>query len=283
MLVKAYAKINLVLDVLGTRDDGYHELETVMQTLELHDTIQLAPAPGITLQVEGAELPAGPGNLAYRAAFLLRERTGCRKGVVIRLQKRIPLAAGLAGGSADAAAVLRGLNRLWRLDLDEHRLGELAAEIGSDVPFCLRGGTALCRGRGEIVIPLPPLPQTCVVLVKPSFGVGTAEVYRRYDHLAAPRRPDCDTMLAAVRRSDIAGVAAHLGNALEQVTLGMHPELAVIKEELAATGALGTLMSGSGPTVFGLYADYQVAARAAEKMNRGANWVAATTFSPASN
>lgn len=281
MLVKAHAKINLVLDVLGTRPDGYHELETVMQTLALHDEIYLSAAPEIKLEVEGADLPTGRDNLARRAADLLRERTGYPGGAAIRLIKRVPLAAGLAGGSADAAAVLRGLDQLWQLDLGMDCLTALGAEVGSDVPFCLRGGTALCRGRGEVVTPLAGLPPAGVVLVKPPFGVSTAEVYRRYDGLTEPCRPRCGNMLAAVRRADIGGVAAGLANALEPVTLGMYPGIAVIKEEITAAGALGVLMSGSGPTVFGIFENLPAAERAAEKLDKGENWVTATAFSPA--
>ena len=278
MLIKAYAKVNLALDVLGTRPDGYHELETVMQTLDLHDRIELSPAPAVDLVVDGADLPRGPENLARRAADLLKERTGYRGGALIKLHKKIPLAAGLAGGSADAAAVLRGLSRLWNLGLTMEELSLLGAEIGSDVPFCLRGGTALARGRGEVIAPLPELPPAGVLLVKPSFGVGTAEVYRRYDSLPGPGRPGCAKMLAAVGVGDIGGVAANLCNALEPVTLAMHPAIGHIKGEVAAAGALGVLMSGSGPTVFGVFRDAESAGLAAMKINRDDRWVRATAF-----
>ncbi len=278
MLVRAHAKINLALEVLGTRADGYHELETVMQTLALHDEIELHPAPAVELAVEGSGLTTGPENLARRAADLLRRRAGYGGGVRIILRKRIPLAAGLAGGSADAAAVLRGLNRLWELNLGREELWELSSEIGSDVPFCLTGGTALCRGRGEMVFPLPPPPQAGVLLVKPGFGVSTAEVYRRFDRLAEPARPGCARVLSAIDRGDIEELAAGLGNSLEQVVITMHPEIGRIKKEVAAAGALGVLMSGSGPTVFGIFRDYDAAARAARAVKSENRWVMATMF-----
>lgn len=268
MLIKARAKINLALDVLGTRPDGYHELETVMQTLALHDGVEITPAPEIELVVEGAALPAGPENLAFRAAELLRRHAGYNGGARIKLVKRIPLAAGLAGGSADAAAVLRGLNEFWGLGLGQDELSVLGAEAGSDVPFCLRGGTALARGRGEVIHPLPGLPPLGVILVKPPFGVSTAGVYRLFDTIDDnPKRPDCRGMVEAVCRGDVDGVVSRLGNALEAVTISLYPVIGEIKSRLAGAGALGVLMSGSGPTVFGLFPEYRSAALAYHKLD----------------
>ncbi|MFA7467729.1 MAG: 4-(cytidine 5'-diphospho)-2-C-methyl-D-erythritol kinase, partial [Desulfotomaculaceae bacterium] len=226
----------------------------------------------------GANLTAGPENLAYRAADLLKQRTGYRGGAAMRLIKKIPLAAGLAGGSADAAAVLRGLNKMWNLGLGMDDLFHLGAELGSDVPFCLWGGIAMCQGRGELVTPLPALPSAGVLLVKPCFGVSTADVYRRYDTLAKPGHPDISKMLTAVKNADMSGVAKNLGNSLEDVTLALHPEIGLIKEEIAATGATGVLMSGSGPTVFGLYADPPSAVRASGMIKRENRWVQASAF-----
>ncbi len=279
MLYRAHAKINLVLDVAGTRPDGYHELETIMQTVTLCDLLEITPASEIELHVTGAELPAGPGNLAYQAADLLRSRTGYPGGARIKLLKRIPPAAGLAGGSADAAAVLRGLNEVWDLGLPLDELASLGAVLGSDVPFCLHGGTALARGRGEIITPLPDLPPLGVVLVKPSFGVSTAEIYRRYDAMGGAFRADCRGMLAALDRGDLGGVLACMGNALEPVTMSLFPEIGAIKNLLAAAGARGVLMSGSGPTVFGIFSNYAEAERAAGVVGGdGELWVAATVF-----
>ena len=278
MLVKAHAKINLLLDVVGIRPDGYHELKTVMQTLALCDDLILEPAPEINVTVVGANLTAGPENLVYQAADLLRKRTGYRGGAAVRLIKRIPLAAGLAGGSADAAAALCGLNKMWGLGLGIDELALLGAELGSDVPFCLWGGTALCQGRGELVTPLPGLPAAGVLLVKPCFGVGTADVYRRYDTLSRPGHPDSLELLAAVKNVDLSGVAKNLGNSLEAVTSAMHPEIGMIKDEIVSTGATGVLMSGSGPTVFGLYADLPSAVQAAGTIKKENRWVWATAF-----
>ncbi len=278
MLVKAHAKINLLLDVADTRPDGYHELTTVMQTLSLCDDVSLEPAPEISLTVEGADLTAGQDNLAWRAAELLRQLTGFRGGAAIRLIKRIPLAAGLAGGSADAAAVLLGLNKMWQLGLGMHDLSLLGAKLGSDVSFCLWGGTALCRGRGELVTPLPALPPAGVLLVRPPFGVSTADVYRRYDALPGPVRQDSRRMLTAVKNMDLSGVARNLGNSLERVTTAMHSEIGLIKDAIAAAGAAGVLMSGSGPTVFGLFPDPQSAVRAAVRIKNDRYWVLATAF-----
>ncbi|TYO96984.1 4-(cytidine 5'-diphospho)-2-C-methyl-D-erythritol kinase [Desulfallas thermosapovorans] len=283
MLAGAYAKINLVLDVLGTRPDGYHELATVMQTLELHDSVEIKEAREIELVVEGAVLPTGPCNLAFRAADVLRRRVGYTGGARIKLVKRIPLAAGLAGGSADAAAVLRGLNNFWGLGMQSGELEEIGAAVGSDVPFCLRGGTALVRGRGERVEPLPGLPPLGVVLAKPPFGVSTALVYNRYDDTKDPLHPDVQGMLQAVRSGDVNGVVTRLGNSLEAVTLAMHPEIGEIKSVLAAAGALGVLMSGSGPTVFGLFENLSTARQAADRI-RGGNfglWVTKLYTPPA--
>ncbi|SFG99446.1 4-diphosphocytidyl-2-C-methyl-D-erythritol kinase [Desulfotomaculum arcticum] len=279
MQVKAYAKINLVLNITGVRVDGYHELETVMQTLALHDVLELSPANCIDLAVEGADLPSGPENLAYRAADLLRRETGCREGVRIRLIKKIPIAAGLAGGSADAAAVLRGLNRVWELGLTREELLKLAANIGSDVPFCISGGTALARGRGELIEPLPDLPPFGVLLVKPPFGVSTAEVYRSYDQTVDQIEPRCLKMVETIRQGDTDQIASLLDNDLEAVTTTMHPLIGAIKKDLLAAGARGVLMSGSGPTVFGIFHDCNTAAEAAGRLGRGNNWICATKFS----
>ncbi|WP_114679264.1 4-(cytidine 5'-diphospho)-2-C-methyl-D-erythritol kinase [Desulfotruncus alcoholivorax] len=278
MLVKAYAKINLALNITGVRTDGYHELETVMQTLALHDVLELSPANCIEITVDGADLPSGPENLAYRAADLLRCETGCREGVRIRLIKRIPIAAGLAGGSSDAAAVLRGLNQVWRLGLTREELLKLAASIGSDVPFCLSGGTALARGRGELIESLPDLPPFGVLLAKPPFGVNTADVYRRYDQAVDLPEPCCLEMVEAIRRGETGQIASLLANDLEAVTIAMHPLIGDIKNNMLAAGAQGVLMSGSGPTVFGIFPDRSTAARAVEKFARGDNWVCATEF-----
>lgn len=280
MQIKARAKINLALDVLGPRPDGYHELATVMQTLALHDVVELGSGSELTLHVEGAALPNGLKNLALQAAHLLRRQSGYRGGATIRLRKNIPVAAGLAGGSADAAAVLLGLNKFWALGLGPAELATLGAELGSDVPFCLQGGTALARGRGELITPLPDLPSLGVVLVKPSFGVSTREVFQRYDTLAGSDPQGCPGMLAAVRQGDPGAVSKGLANALEPVTISMHPVVGRIKQELLAAGAAGALMCGSGPTVFGLFPDEARARLGAAKLRAGDFTVLVTKFAP---
>lgn len=270
LAVKAFAKINLTLSVRGRRADGYHNLESVMQTLELHDRLEFVIAEHeVTLASDNPEIPTGSGNLIVQAAHLLRRRCGCRWGARIRLVKRIPAAAGLGGGSADAAAALLGLNGLWGLGLSMDKLMEFGAELGSDVPFCLLGGTALARGRGEILEPLPPAPVMGVVLVKPPFGVRTAEVYRRFGGLSAP---DATSKAAVLRRGldegDFEAVAGSLYNDLEPVVFAMHPELPGLKDRLVEAGAAAALMAGSGPTVFGLTRSPGDAERVAAKIQK---------------
>jgi len=270
-VIKAHAKINLTLDILYKRPDGYHELETVMQSIELHDILELTRTGGeITFSADSNDVPTGPRNLAWQAAALLKAETGCRFGVRIKLKKFIPIAAGLGGGSADAAAVLAGLNRIWELDLSKKELAFIGGKIGSDVPFCIYGGAALARGRGELVTPLKQAPVLSLVLVKPPFGLSTAEVYRKFSEggcrAGAFKRVDTEGMVRAVELRDGFSVALFLANALEPVVVEMKPEIAVIKEKLLYAGALGALMSGSGPTVFGVFESYEQAQRAAAKL-----------------
>ncbi|MCL5058908.1 MAG: 4-(cytidine 5'-diphospho)-2-C-methyl-D-erythritol kinase [Actinobacteria bacterium] len=254
MNVKARAKINLSLDVLGARPDGYHEILTVMQPLELHDKMKVeALATGaIEVICSHPDVPSGPGNLVYRAADLLRSECGCSMGASIYIKKNIPVAAGLAGGSADAAAALKALNKLWGLGLEERQLLQAGERIGADVPFCLAGKTALAGGKGEILTPLPSFPGLGVILVKPSFGVSTARVYSLYDSSPAGPGPNTGAMVSALEKRDFEAVAALLNNVLERVTAALHPEINEIKKALIEAGAAGAIMSGSGPTVFGL-------------------------------
>jgi 4-diphosphocytidyl-2-C-methyl-D-erythritol kinase len=273
----ARAKINLTLDILGKRPDGYHEVEMVMQSVELHDYLEFCPADrDISLKVEGSDLSPGPDNLVCRAAELIRRHGKIRTGVQIRLVKEIPVAAGLGGGSSDAAAALRVLNELWETGLSLSELMSLGEQLGSDVPFCLMGGTALARGKGEQLIQLPPCPRLGLVLVKPRFGVSTASVYQTYTPLCTVKRPDNQAMVAAIRNRDIIGIADNLANALEAVTIRMHPEIEEIKTKLAAAGALGVLMSGSGPTVFGLAEDMESARAIAGRYKRDDEMVLVT-------
>ncbi len=256
----ARAKINLTLDVLYKRQDGYHEIETVMQSIGLHDRLEFRPAGGgISLVVEGKGVPRGADNLVFRAAELVRSRTGTKKGVAIHLTKAIPVAAGLGGGSADAAVTLSVLNKMWEAGFSPAELLKLGEQLGADVPFFLQGGTALARGKGERLERLPPCPALGLVLVKPPFGVQTAAVYRVCSPGQALVKPGTRAMLEAIREGNAAGIAKRLANALEPVVFGMYPQIAQIKERLMKAGAIGALMSGSGPTVFGLTADLESA------------------------
>lgn len=254
--VPARAKVNLTLDVLGKRPDGYHEVEMVMQSVELHDSLEFSPADrGIEITVEGMDLSPGADNLVYRAAELLRLRGSVRSGVRVRLKKNIPVAAGLGGGSADAAATLKALNEMWGVGLSMSELILLGEQLGADVPFCLVGGTALARGKGEQVLRLPPCPQLGLVLVKPPFSVSTGSVYQAFRFGQTVKKPDNRAMIEAIRANNVSDIASCLANALESVTTRMHPEVTGIKEKLIEAGASGALMSGSGPTVFGLTPD----------------------------
>lgn len=253
LLVKAPAKINLSLDVLHKRPDGYHEVEMIMTTIDLADRLELTLLSQNEIKIisHNRFVPDDHRNLAYQAALLLKERFSVREGVAITIEKTIPVAAGLAGGSSDAAAALRGLNKLWKLGLTMDELAELGAEIGSDVSFCVYGGTALAKGRGEIITHLPAPPTCWVVLAKPFIGVSTADVYRRLD-LEKIHHPNTQKMIQAIETGQFMDVCCNLGNVLEDVTLKLYPEVALIKDQMKRFGADSVLMSGSGPTVFGL-------------------------------
>ncbi|AZV61872.1 4-(cytidine 5'-diphospho)-2-C-methyl-D-erythritol kinase [Peribacillus frigoritolerans] len=253
LMEKAPAKINLALDVLFKRPDGYHEVEMIMTTVDLADRIELKEITGNHIQIlsHNRFVPDDHRNLAYQAAFILKERFGINKGVSITIEKNIPVAAGLAGGSSDAAATLRGLNRLWKLGLSMDELAEIGAEIGSDVSFCVYGGTALARGRGEKITHLPAPPKCWVILAKPTIGVSTADIYKRLQ-TSKMEHPDVPGMISAIMENNYHDVCEGLGNVLEQVTLQLYPEVANIKDQMKTFGADSVLMSGSGPTVFGL-------------------------------
>lgn len=251
---KAPAKINLMLDVLHKRNDGFHEVEMIMTMVDLADRLTLSD-PGssrISLSSQSGYIPLDDKNLAVRAARLLRQRFGVSRGVHMHLEKRIPVAAGLAGGSSDAAAALRGLNRLWELGLSMAELEELGAELGSDVPFCVRGGTALATGRGERLEELPNPPRCWVILAKPPINVSTADVYGNLKAAEIDVHPSASSMRQALERGSFADVCGGLGNVLEDVTLKLYPDVGRLKGVMEHLGADGVLMSGSGPTVFGL-------------------------------
>ncbi|MCM3588573.1 4-(cytidine 5'-diphospho)-2-C-methyl-D-erythritol kinase [Mesobacillus maritimus] len=253
LLIKAPAKINLSLDVLHKRPDGYHEVEMVMTTIDLADRIEMSllDQDRIRINSQNRFVPDDQRNLAYQAARLLKEEFNVKQGVAIAIEKTIPVAAGLAGGSSDAAATLRGLNKLWGLGLSLDELATLGAKIGSDVSFCVYGGTALATGRGEIIKELPAPPTCWVVLAKPFIGVSTAEVYRRLN-IAGVNHPNTKEMIQAIEEKNFRSVCENVGNVLEEVTLDLHPEVALIKDQMKRFGADAVLMSGSGPTVFSL-------------------------------
>lgn len=253
LMVKSPAKINLSLDVLHKRDDGYHEVEMVMTTIDLADRIELMslPADEIRIISHNRFVPNDERNLAYKSAQLLKKRFGVKKGVAIYLAKMIPVAAGLAGGSSNAAATLRGLNKLWNLGLSLDELAQIGAEIGSDVSFCVYGGTALATGRGEKIEMLPSPPSCWVILAKPNIGVSTADIYRNLD-INNVNHPNVSGMVQAIKEQNFTDMCSLVGNTLESVTLRLHPEVAQIKDQMKRFGADAVLMSGSGPTVFGL-------------------------------
>ncbi len=251
--IEGNAKINLTLDILGKRPDGYHEVAMVMQSIGLHDTIEMEKsAAGIALTINVPWLRADEKNLAWRAAALMQQEYGLSGGVNMRLTKRIPVAAGLAGGSADAAAVLRGMNRLYELGLSDAKLCELGARLGSDIPFCLLGGTMLSTGRGEVLTRLSNLPETWVVLAKPRISVSTAWAYQNYDEQGAEQHPDNARIQQEIARGDRKAVAKLLCNVLESVTIKRYDVISRYKTMMLEQGAMASMMSGSGPTVFGL-------------------------------
>ncbi|WP_181351139.1 4-(cytidine 5'-diphospho)-2-C-methyl-D-erythritol kinase [Thalassobacillus sp. CUG 92003] len=250
---KAPAKINLSLDVLYKRGDGYHEVEMVMTTIDLADRLDLSllAEDRIIIESESRFVPNDERNLAFRAAKLMKDTYHVRQGVRIIIEKNIPVAAGLAGGSSDAAAVLRGLNRLWELGLTEKQLALLGSEIGSDVAFCVYGGTALATGRGEQIEHLPTPPPCWVILAKPEIGVSTQSIYENLDLSDAPH-PNTKAMITSLKENDFGQLCQHVGNTLEYVTIDLYPEVEHIKTQMKQAGGDAVLMSGSGPTVFAL-------------------------------
>lgn len=254
--IKAYAKINLGLDVIRKLPSGYHQVKMVMQAINLWDELTLEKTKdGILLTTDEKHLPADGSNLVYKAARLMQETYSLKEGVRIHLQKNIPMAAGMAGGSADAAAALKGMNRLFSLDVPDRELMQLGAVLGADVPFCILGGTALAEGIGEKLTPLTPIPFCHVLVAKPEADVSTKYVYEHLDCAGIARHPDIDGMVEAIREGNLKGVLERMENVLESVTIPAYPVIASLKEKMQRCGAAGSLMSGSGPTVFGIFLD----------------------------
>ena len=271
--LKAYGKINLGLDVVRRREDGYHEVRMIMQTVRVYDAIELnrTEEEGIRLSTNLYYLPDNENNLGYRAAKLLMDEFGIRDGVEIKMKKFIPVAAGMAGGSSDAAAVLFGINKMFGLGLSEKELMERGVRLGADVPYCIMRGTALSEGIGEILTPLPPMPQCRVLIAKPSVSVSTKHVYESLNlsSLGAEVHPDIDAMRTAIENKDLSGVVSQLGNVLETVTIPENPVIQTLKDKMMEMGADGSLMSGSGPTVFGLFTNQTAAQAAYEELRYG--------------
>lgn len=262
---KAYAKINLGLDVVRRLPNGYHEVRMIMQTIGICDILTFAKASsGIHLQVDNQELPADANNLIYKAAKLLMDTAGITEGVRITLEKHIPIAAGMAGGSTDAAATFWGLNDLFELGYSMEQLKELGVRIGADVPYCIQGGTALAEGIGEVLSELPAPPRCHLVIAKPDINVSTKFVYENLKANELKEHPDIDGMIEAIRSSSLKGITDRLANVLETVTIPAYPIIRDIKDQMLACGAENALMSGSGPTVFGIFTDLDKALAAAD-------------------
>lgn len=273
--LKAYGKINLGLDVVRRREDGYHEVRMIMQTVRVYDAIELnrTEEEGIRLSTNLYYLPDNENNLGYRAAKLLMDEFGIRDGVEIKMKKFIPVAAGMAGGSSDAAAVLFGANKMFGLGLSKQELMERGVRLGADVPYCIMRGTALSEGIGEILTPLPPMPQCRVLIAKPAVSVSTKHVYESLNlpSLGAEAHPDIDAMRAAIEKKDLSGIVSQLGNVLETVTIPENPVIQTLKDKMMEMGADGSLMSGSGPTVFGLFTNQTAAQAAYEELRYGSS------------
>lgn len=268
--LKALGKINLGLDVLGKRENGYHDVRMVMQTLYLYDTVTLIKEEkeGIEIESNLFFLPKDENNIAWRAAKLLMDEFHIEGGIRIVLEKHIPVAAGMAGGSSNAAAVLYGMNRMYELGLSQQELMDRGVTLGADVPYCIMRGTVLAEGIGEILSPLPPMPKCQILIVKPPISVSTKTIYQALDSKAIKEHPDIDGVIDGLKNQDLHQVAGAMGNVLEEVTMEMHPVIGKIKNCMLEHGALGAMMSGSGPTVFGIYDDKNKIRTAMSRMKK---------------
>ncbi|AWI07626.1 4-(cytidine 5'-diphospho)-2-C-methyl-D-erythritol kinase [Clostridium drakei] len=269
MLIKAYAKINLSLDVVGKREDGYHTLQMIMQTIDLYDLINIKKTDkGINISCNKQYIPTDERNLAYKAAELFMKTYNVCEGIDIYIKKYIPVAAGLAGGSTDAAAVLKAMRNMYRPDISDEKIMKLGLNIGADVPYCVVGGTALCEGIGEKITKLNSFKNHILVVVKPAFGVSTKEVYKNLDINKIKRHPDTNLLISSIEANNLNSLARNMKNVLENVTLYKHVVLKDIKKEMINMGAQGTLMSGSGPTIFAFFSDMLKAQLCYDKMKK---------------
>ena len=268
MRLQAFAKINLGLDVLGKREDGYHEVRMIMQTIRMYDQLDMRKSvePGIHLTTNKKYIPVDENNLVWRAAKLMMDTCGIIEGVSIHLHKVTPVAAGMAGGSSDAAATLVGMNRLFHCGLSKEKLMELGVQIGADVPYCVLRGTALAEGIGEKLTVLPPMPDCWILIGKPGISVSTKYVYTTLDLNTDTVHPDIDGMKKALEDGNLYGITERMGNVLQDVTIPAYPEVERIKEQMKALGAVNAMMSGSGPTVFGIFDNEEKAQKACQKL-----------------
>lgn len=268
MRLQAFAKINLGLDVLGKREDGYHEVRMIMQTIRTYDQLDMRKSvePGIHLTTNKKYIPVDENNLVWRAAKLMMDTCGIIEGVSIHLHKVIPVAAGMAGGSSDAAATLVGMNRLFHCGLSKEKLMELGVQIGADVPYCVLRGTALAEGIGEKLTVLPPMPDCWILIGKPGISVSTKYVYTTLDLNTDTVHPDIDGMKKALEDGNLYGITERMGNVLQDVTIPAYPEVERIKEQMKTLGAVNAMMSGSGPTVFGIFDNEEKAQKACQKL-----------------
>ena len=268
MELKALGKVNLGLDILGRKENGYHEVRMVMQTVYLYDRVILerSRTPGIMVETNLRFLPVNENNLAYRAAKLLMDEFRIEDGISIRLNKHIPVAAGMAGGSSNAAAVLFGMNRIFGLGLTMEELMKRGVTLGADVPYCIMRGTVLAEGIGEVLTPLAPMPKCFVLLAKPPVAVSTKLVYEKLDSQEIENHPDIDGIIEGLEEQSLAKITASMGNVLERVTALEYPIIDKIKNTMKTAGALNAMMSGSGPTVFGIFEDKNRARAAAQKI-----------------
>lgn len=268
MRLQAFAKINLGLDVLGKREDGYHEVRMIMQTIRMYDQLDMRKSvePGIHLTTNKKYIPVDENNLVWRAAKLMMDTCGIMEGVSIHLHKVIPVAAGMAGGSSDAAATLVGMNRLFHCGLSKEKLMELGVQIGADVPYCVLRGTALAEGIGEKLTVLPPMPDCWILIGKPGISVSTKYVYTTLDLNTNTVHPDIDGMKKALEDGNLYGITERMGNVLQDVTIPAYLEVERIKEQMKTLGAVNAMMSGSGPTVFGIFDNEEKAQKACQKL-----------------
>lgn len=269
--LKAMAKVNLGLDVVRKREDGYHEVKMIMQTLYLYDQLFLKKSrkPGIRLYTNLPFIPANENNLVYKAVKMIIDEFQIEEGIEIELKKHIPVAAGMAGGSSDAAAALYGMNRMFRLGLSKKQLMERGVNIGADVPYCIMRGTALSEGIGELLTPLSPFPSCYILIAKPGINISTKYVYENLDMNAIIIHPDIEGMAKAIEEGDLKKIACKMENVLETVTAKEYKVIEEIKEEMKKWGALNAIMSGSGPTVFGLFNEIQKAKKAYSYLKAG--------------